>query len=92
MRLSHFLEAMAAYQEERMAERRHLGELVRGAALRLFNVQLKPSDRITDPAKFWEMPWDEKPDKVVEKEVAGWTQEERDQKAREFLKRIGDVE
>ena len=90
MRLGHILEAIAVYQEEKMADRRHLGELVRGAALRLFNVQLKPSDRITNPAKFWEMPWDEISDEEIEREVSSWTQEDRDRKAQEFLKRIGD--
>lgn len=87
--LGELLDAMHVWQEDRMAERRHLGELVRGATLRLFNLELKPKDRITDPVKFWPMPWDEET-VDVEKEVASWTQEERDKKAREFLERIGD--
>ncbi len=87
LRLGELLDAMKVWQEERKAERRHIGELVRGAALRLFNVQLKAKDRITDPAKFWRMPWDEETDEVA-KEVASWTQEERDSKAKEFLSRI----
>lgn len=91
IRLGQLLEALTARQEEKMAERRHLGELVRGAALRLFNVQLDPSDRITDPAKFWEMPWDETKEADLEKEISGWSQEERDRRAKEFLQRIGDV-
>ena len=91
MRLAHLLEAMTVYQEEKMADRRHLGELARGAALRLFNVQLKVKDRIKDPADFWPMPWDEERKETdIVKAVRSWTQEERDRKAREFLERIGE--
>lgn len=86
MHLGELLDAMKVWQEEKMAERRHIGELIRGASLRLFNLQLKAKDRITDPVKFWRMPWDE--DDEVEKEVASWTQEERDRKAKDFLSRI----
>ena len=88
MRLAHLLEAMTVYQEEKMADRRHLGELARGVALRLFNVQLRPKDRIKDPADFWPMPWDEQKEREVEREVSSWTQEERDAKAKAFLERL----
>lgn len=91
MRFGELLEGLAAYREAKDADRRHIGELVRGAALRLFNIELKPKDRITDPAKFWRMPWDPDGDEA-EREMASWTKEERDQKAREFLERIGDGE
>ena len=87
LRLGELLDAMRVWQEEKKAERRHIGELVRGAALRLFNLQLKAKDRITDPAKFWRMPWDEMEDDVS-REIASWTQEDRDSKAKEFLSRI----
>lgn len=87
MHLGDILDAMRIWQEDKMAERRHIGELVRGAALRLFNLQLKAKDRISDPVKFWRMPWDEDPDEV-EKEVAAWSQDERDNKAKEFLSRV----
>ena len=88
MRLGDLLDAMKVWQEDKMAERQHIGELIRGATLRLFNLQLKPKDRVSDPVKFWKMPWDADPDEVS-KEVASWTQEERDRKAKEFLSRNG---
>lgn len=59
MRPGEFLEALAAHNEEVTADRRHLGELVRGATLRLFNIQVAQKSRMRDPAKFWPMPWDE---------------------------------
>lgn len=59
MRPGEFWEALNAYQEGVSADRRHLGELVRGATLRLFNLQVDKRYRITDPSKFWKMPWDE---------------------------------
>lgn len=61
-----FWEALEAHRREVEAGRRHTGELVRGAALRLFNLQLKRNDQIRDPRDFWPMPWD---DEREEKEV-----------------------
>jgi len=54
-----FWEAVEAHQREMEAGRRHTGELIRGAALRLFNLQLKRGDQIKDPRDFWPMPWDD---------------------------------
>ena len=88
MRFGWLLEGLAAYREAKDADRRHIGELIRGAALRLFNLELKPKDRIKDPKEFWRMPWD--PEDDIEAEVNSWTKEERDRKAKEFLKRIGE--
>lgn len=59
MRPGEFLEALAAHNEEVAADRRHIGELIRGATLRLFNIQVTQKSRMRDPAKFWPMPWDE---------------------------------
>lgn len=59
MPVGEFWEAMRAYGERQEANARHIGELVRGAALRLFNVQLRRKDQISRPEKFWAMPWDE---------------------------------
>ena len=59
MRPGEFLEALAAHNEEVIANRRHMGELIRGATLRLFNIQVAQKSRMRDPAKFWPMPWDE---------------------------------
>lgn len=78
---------MAAYRREKELDRRHMGELARGAALRIFNIQLAPKDRVSDPAQFWPMPWDdekEAPDATLQM----MTEEERRENAKEFLKRI----
>lgn len=58
MPVGEFWEAVRAYGRKEEANARHLGELARGAALRLFNVQLRRKDQIRDPADFWPMPWD----------------------------------
>lgn len=58
MPVGEFLEALAAYRRKEAAERRHAGELARGAALRLFNLQLRRKDQIRKPSEFWPMPWD----------------------------------
>lgn len=58
MRPGEFWEALSAHNEKVLADRRHLGELVRGATLRLFNLQVAQKHRMKDPAKFWPMPWD----------------------------------
>ena len=86
-----FWEALEAHYKEVEAERRHVGELVRGAALRLFNINLKKSDQIRDPRKFWPMPWDdvvEDGDEAV-RELESLSDEERDARAAAFLKNIG---
>ena len=89
MRPDEFWEAMDAHNREKEADRRHMGELVRGAALRLFNLQLAAKDRISDPSKFWRMPWDEaKIDEGLEY-LQSLTQDERAEEAREFINRIG---
>lgn len=90
MRPDEFWEAMDAHNKEKEADRRHMGELVRGAALRLFNLQLAQKDRITDPAKFWRMPWDEIT--VADEEQMQFelmTESERAESARKFLDKIG---
>lgn len=92
MRMGEFWEAIDAYWEEKAADRRHIGELVRGAALRLFNIQLKRKDQITNPAKFWRMPWDE--DQVAAeaeeiKRLNALSDEERQEEINKFYQRIG---
>ena len=85
-----FWEAVEMHGREVEAERQHVGELVRGAALRLFNINLKQGDQIRDPRKFWPMPWDETPAQQEEmREFNAMTDEERTASARELLKRIG---
>lgn len=66
MPVGEFFEALRAYGRREETNARHLGELARGAALRLFNVQLRRNDQINDPADFWPMPWDAKEAKAPE--------------------------
>lgn len=90
MRLGEFWEAWDAYNQEKEADRRHMGELVRGATLRLFNLQVAKKDRYTDPSKFWRMPWDEitTADEELERFEA-MTDDERADSAKDFLNKIG---
>ena len=90
MRLDECWEAMDAHNQEKEADRRHMGELVRGATLRVFNLQIAQKDRIADPAKFWRMAWDEITTKDEELErFEAMTDEERAENAKEFLNKIG---
>ena len=82
---------MNAYSEEKEAERKHIGELVRGATIRLWNVQVDKKHSINDLHKFWPMPWDD----TAEDKTAGlaqMTKEERDAAARNFIKLIDQNE
>ena len=57
-------------------------------ALRLFNLQVDKKSRISDPAEFWPMPWDElKVDEGLER-LESMTDKERAEEARRFLERI----
>lgn len=66
MPVGEFWEAVRAFGRREEANARHLGELARGAALRLFNIQLRKKDQIRDPAEFWPMPWDAQEAKAPE--------------------------
>lgn len=88
MRPGEFWEAMYAHSKEQEANRMHSGELARGVALRLFNLQVDKKSRIADPAKFWPMPWDEPVvDEALER-LQSMTEEQRTEEARRFLDRI----
>lgn len=92
MRVGEFFEALMAYRREKEGDRMHAGELARGAALRLFNIQLKRGSQIKDPRDFWPMPWDEDKDekeREVLKELNNLSDEERTAKANALLERIG---
>ena len=88
MRIGEFWEAMDAYWSEKRADRKHIGELVRGAALRLVNTQLKRPEKKAE--KFWAMPWDDTADAEAEelRRLSRLTQEEQDKEAELFMKRI----
>lgn len=90
MRPGEFWEALDAHSKEKEADRRHQGELARGAALRLFNIFVNKKSRITDPAEFWTMPWDEpsQVDPGLER-LNSLTPGQRACEAREFIKKVG---
>ena len=89
MRPGEFWEALRAYNEEKGADRRHVGELVRGATLRLWNLQVKESSRIRDASKFWQMPWDDVCTEVDEvRRLAGLSEDEARIEAERFLNKI----
>lgn len=90
MRPGEFWEALLVYQEDKAADRRHLGELIRGAALRLWNIQVSKRSRILDARKFWPMPWDEiSGEDAAVKAIKEMTDEERRKSARRLLKKFG---
>lgn len=90
LRVPEYWAAIDAYADEKEADRIHVGELARGAALRLWNLQVSKKDRIEDPSKFWPMPWD-KPDSLEEaaKNIMALDDKDRDKLAQDFLKRLG---
>lgn len=89
MRPGEFWEAVAVKTEYIDADRRHSGELARGMALRLVNIQLKQSDRYTKPSAFWQMPWDETEEEQKEKVRKVLKAKDANEKAKAFLKKIG---
>lgn len=89
MRPGEFWEAMDAHSKEKEADRRHAGELARGASLRIFNALVSAKSRIEDPTDFWRMPWDEvKVDEGLER-LQSMSPQERAEEARAFIKSIG---
>lgn len=90
MRMGEFWEAMDAHNKEKEADRRHIGELVRGATLRLYNTQVMKCDRIADPVKFWRMPWDDITTADEElKDFESMTDEQKAASSRNFIKKVG---
>lgn len=88
LRVGEFWEAMDAYWTEKGADRKHLGELVRGAAVRLFNTQVKTPVR--NLGKFWPMPWDDTAEAEAGelRRLNSLTPEERQKEIDLFLSRI----
>lgn len=89
MTVGEFWEAWKAYQDEKLADRRHLGELARGMTARILNPFVKGS--IKDVRKFWPMPWDEEEkaaDDAEMRRIIEMTPEERQLEAQKFLQRI----
>ena len=88
MRPAELFEALWAYRQERDADRRHIGELVRGATARLININLEPCKQITDLLSFWPMPGDEpEDDDEEENRLRGLSEEERAEEIKKFMER-----
>jgi hypothetical protein len=88
MTVGEYWEAWKAYQDEKLADRRHMGELARGMAARILNPFCKGS--IKDVQRFWPMPWDEGGANDAEtRRINSLPEEERQLLARQFLERIG---
>lgn len=88
MRPGEFWEALNAYNEEVIAQRKHLGELIRGATLRLWNTQVSKGHRIDDVKKFWRMPWDEDQEVNEMKRLQSLSESERNEEVQKFLSKI----
>ncbi len=73
-----YWEAMAAHQKEVESERRHTGELARGAALRLFNIQLRSKEKDKNKENQKEL-----------ERLESLSDTERHQTAQAFLQKIG---
>lgn len=94
MRMGEFWEAMDAFRKEAEGGRIHVGNLVRGLCIRVVNLFVSKKDRIKDEREFWPMPWDE-PDENDAAEVArrlsGLSNEERQEKVNDFLRKLENV-
>ena len=90
MRMGEFFEAMDAFRKEAEAGRIHVGNLVRGLCIRIWNLLVGKKERVRDERKFWPMPWDEPEDTPLDtaRELAALTDEERQAKVNEFLSKI----
>lgn len=90
MTAAEFWEAWKAYQDEKLADRRHLGELARGIAIRILNPFVKGA--IRDPEKFWPMPWDEKAaDDAETRRIEQLPYEQKQIEAQKLLKKINGI-
>ena len=89
MTQAEFWEAMHAFREESEANRRHLGELARGLAVRIINLFVKKGAQYKDASKLWAMPWDRQESlSDTVRELDALTDAERNEKALDFLNRI----
>lgn len=77
------------WSEDTGADRQHIGELVRGAAFNLWNLQVDRKHRFKDPAKWWPMPWDKKQQDGAVERLINMSDEDRAGAAEEFMKKAG---
>lgn len=92
MRVGVFHEAMWAYNQQVEADRRHAGELIRGATIRLFNTQVAKRSRMTEVEKFWRMPWDSESPTLTDAVAAidRMSDEERKASALSLIERLNN--
>lgn len=91
MRPGEFWEAIDAHNTEATAQRKHLGELARGATIRLWNLQVDKKHRISDVRKFWPMPWDEPIDSDSEiRRLASLSEEETQEEVHKFFSKVNN--
>lgn len=83
-------EAIEAHNNEHNADRKHIAELIRGATIRLFNLQVEKKSRYRSVEDFWPMPWDEKYQnkREADDKFSKMTDEERKKAAKKFMERI----
>lgn len=86
--ISDFWAAMDAYAEEKQRDRQHIAELVRGATLRLWNLQVDKKYRISNPSEFWMMPYDDLREEDEVQYLNSCSDEERSRLAKEFMDSI----
>lgn len=89
MRLGEFLEALRMYDQSVVDDRRHIGELVRGAAFRLWDLQVRKQDKIRDIRKFWAMPWDELDEDSEVERLTHLTDDDRKVEVEKAIKKLG---
>ena len=92
MRPGEFYEALDAFRKEAEANRKHTGELARGLGVRIVNLFVKKGNQFNDASKFWQMPWDQERESLTDvvHSLDQLTDEERDEKARQFLASISN--
>jgi hypothetical protein len=88
MRPGVFWEAIHVWRKDKNDDRRHIAEVARSVGLRLFNLQLKPEDKIKDPRKFWELPWDKDDSDPELDRLNKLSKADRDKEARAFMDKI----
>ena len=75
LRQGEFWEAMVAWNDDRIAERKHTAEIARAVGLRLFNIQLAKGKAIS-LHEFLPFPWDTE-DEPDDGGLSKMTEEER---------------
>lgn len=80
---------MYAYRNEKSADRRHIGELIRGFALRVFNLNVDKKYRIKKVEDYWPMPWDDEETDKAADALSVLTKEQRLESEKELKEKFG---